>query len=101
MRKGFQENDLGFCLTATIAFPAIAAGIFGLDGACPNIGEKQNAHRGHQDHNEQPEVYVWPSAGRPAVCLDTAFHTRELCLIGRNYTFFCYSRTKKCTLPNR
>lgn len=43
MRKRLQEDDLGLCLSA-VAFPAFVAGFFGLRGASPDIGEKQNTH---------------------------------------------------------
>jgi hypothetical protein len=57
MRKRLQKDNFGLRLAA-IAFPTFITGIFGLRRTRPDIGKKQNTHRGHQDHDEQPEVDV-------------------------------------------
>lgn len=77
MGKRFPEDDLGLCL-ASVAFTAFVTRVLGMGGAGPNIGEKQNAHRGHHGHDEQSEV-------------DTAFHNRLLASPGRNYILICYT----------
>ena len=60
MCQRFPKDDLRPGL-AIAAFTTLITGVLGLGGAGPDIGEKQNAYRGHDDHNKQPEV-------------DTAFH---------------------------
>ena len=60
MSERFPEDDLRLCLAA-IAFTALAAWILRTGRAGADIGEKQNAYRNHNGHDEYPKI-------------DTAFH---------------------------